>query len=77
MIEVDGIILILTCHKYQDTRLKKFKLPKDDYGNWKVIYVIGDLFLDSDYKLEGNLLTIKCDHLHPIEKKNNIIIIFL
>ena len=70
MIKVDGIILILTCHKYLDTRLKEFKLPKDNYGNWKVIYVIGDLFIDSDYKLEGNLMTIKCEdsYFHLLKK---------
>ena len=69
-IKIDGVILILTCHKYLDTRLKKFKLPKDNYGNWKVIYVIGDLFIDSDYKLEGNLMTIKCEdsYFHLLKK---------
>ena len=51
MIEVDGIILVLSCHKHLNTRLKHFRLPKDDYGKWKVIYVIGDIFLESEYKL--------------------------
>ena len=50
MIAVNGIILILSCQKHLDTRIKHFKLPKNDYGGWKVIYVIGDLFLDCDYK---------------------------
>ena len=70
MIKVDGIILVLSCHKHRDTRLVQYKLPKDDYGNWKVIYVIGDLFLESDYKLEGNLMTIKCEdsYLHLLKK---------
>ena len=68
--EVDGIILILSCHKHLDTRLKYFRLPKDNYGNWKVIYVIGDLFLDCDYKLEGNFMTIKCEdsYIHLLKK---------
>ena len=70
MIKVDGIILILTCHKYIDTRFKKFKLPKDNYKDWKVIYVIDDLFLDCDYKLEGNLMTVKCEdsYFHLLKK---------
>lgn len=70
MIEVDGIILVLSCHKHLNTRLKHFRLPKDDYGNWKVIYVIGDLFLDSDYKLDGNFMTIKCEdsYIHLLKK---------
>ena len=69
MIKVDGIILVTSCQKFLNTRLKEFNL-KDDYGNWKVIYVIGDLFLESNYKLEGNLLTIKCEdsYLHLFKK---------
>jgi hypothetical protein len=69
MIKVDGIILVTSCQKFLNTRLKEFNL-KDNYGNWKVIYVIGDLFLYSDYKLEGNLLTIKCEdsYLHLFKK---------
>ena len=69
MIKVDGIILVTSCQKFLNTRLKEFNL-KDDYGNWKVIYVIGDLFLESDYKLEGNLMTIKCEdsYLHLLKK---------
>lgn len=70
MIKVDGIILVLSCHKHRNTRLVQYRLPKDDYGNWKVIYVIGDLFLDSNYKVEGNLMTIKCEdsYLHLLKK---------
>ena len=69
MIKVDGIILVTSCQKFLNTRLKEFNL-KDDYGNWKVIYVIGDLFLESDYKLEGNMLTIKCEdsYLYNLKK---------
>jgi hypothetical protein len=70
MIDVDGIILVISCHKHLDTRLKHLRLPKDNYGNWKVIYVIGDLFLDSDYKLEDNFMTIKCEdsYFHLLKK---------
>jgi hypothetical protein len=70
MIAVDGIILVISCQKHLNTRLKELRLPKDDYGKWKVIYVIGDFFLDCDYKLEGNLLTIKCEdsYLHLLKK---------
>ena len=69
-IKVDGIILVLSCNKYLNTRLKRFKLPKDAYGNWKVIYVIGNLFLDADYKIDGNLMTIKCEdsYIHLLKK---------
>ena len=70
MIAVDGIILVISCQKYLHTRLKEINL-KENYGNWKVIKVIGDLFLDCDYKLEGNLLTIKCEdsYFHIMKKE--------
>ena len=69
MIAVDGIILVISCQKHLLTRLKEINL-KENYGNWKVIKVIGDLFLDCNYKLEGNLMTIKCEdsYLHLFKK---------
>ena len=70
MISVDGIILVISCQKHLQTRLKEINL-KENYGNWKVINVIGDLFLDCDYKLEGNLMTIKCEdsYIHLLKKE--------
>ena len=70
MIAVNGIILVLSCQKHLNTRLKLFHLPKDEYVGWKVIYVIGDLFLDCDYKQEGNFLIIKCEdsYIHLLKK---------
>ena len=70
MIEVEGIILVLSCQKHQNTRLKKFVL-KNEYNNWKVIYVIGDLFLDEEYKLvNDNYLYIRCEdsYIHLLKK---------
>jgi len=69
MIAVDGIILVISCQKFLHTRLKEINL-KENYENWKVINVIGDLFLDCDYKIEGNLMTIKCEdsYLHLMKK---------
>ena len=69
MIAVDGIILVISCQKHLTTRLREINL-KENYENWKVIKVIGDLFLDCDYKLEGNLMTIKCEdsYLHILKK---------
>ena len=46
---VDGIILVLSCQKHKNTRLKEFSLSKTSYNNWEVIYVIGDLFLKENY----------------------------
>jgi len=52
MIQIDGIILVLS---------NKNKFPKEYYCNWKVIYVTGNLLLENNYQLEGNILSIKCD----------------
>lgn len=67
---IEGIILILSCQKHKDTRLKEFRLKNNEYDNWKVIYIIGDLFLESDYNLDGNLMTIKCEdsYIHLLKK---------
>ena len=70
MIEVDGIILVLSCQKHMNTRLKQCRVPQNDYGKWKVIYVIGDLFLESNYAINGNCMTIKCEdsYIHLLKK---------
>jgi hypothetical protein len=68
--KVNGIILILSCQKYKNTRLKDFSLRKKKYNNWKVIYVIGDLFMEKNYILDGNFLYVKCEdsYLHLLKK---------
>ena len=67
---VDGVILVLSCQKYKNTRLKEFSLSKTSYNNWEVIYVIGDLFLKTNYILEGNILYLRCEdsYLHLLKK---------
>jgi hypothetical protein len=42
--EVNGIILILSCQKHKDTRLKEINLKNTSYANWEVVHVIGDFF---------------------------------
>ena len=61
MIEVDGIILILSCEKHRYTRLEQYGLNEKQINNWKVIKVIGDLFLDKPYKFENNFLFLICE----------------
>ena len=67
---VNGIILVLSCQKHKDTRLKEFRLKSNEYDGWKVIYVIGDLFLNVNYKLDDNIMTIKCEdsYIHLLKK---------
>ena len=68
--KVNGIILVLSCQKHVNTRLKQCKLSHDNYGEWKVIYVIGDLFLEKDYIMNDNIMTIKCEdsYIHLLKK---------
>lgn len=68
--EVEGIILVISCQKHKETRLKEFKLPKDEYNGWKVIYVLADLTLDCPYKFRENFLTIRCEdsYIHLLKK---------
>ena len=66
---IDGIILIVTCDKYKENR-KKFRLKKDKYLNWQVIYLYGNINLENDYELKDNILTVKCEdtYLHLFKK---------
>jgi hypothetical protein len=68
--EVDGIILILSCQKHKDTRLKETRLPYNNYNNWEVVYVIGDFLLVESYKLKDDILYIRCEdsYIHLLKK---------
>jgi len=67
---VEGIILILSCQKHLNTRIPKFGLKNKQYNNWKVIYVIGDIFLNKNYELQNNFLYVKCEdsYIHLLKK---------
>lgn len=67
--ELDGIILVISCQKYKNTRLKKYG-PKRQIDGWEVINVIGDLFIDKPYIFSDGLLTIKCEdsYAHLLKK---------
>jgi hypothetical protein len=75
--EVNGVILILSCQKHKDTRLKDINLKNTSYENWEVVHVIGDFFLDANYKYENNenthgknYLYLRCEdsYLHLLKK---------
>ena len=42
--DVEGIILVLSCQKHRYTRLINLNLNKHSYNNWKVIKVMGNDF---------------------------------
>lgn len=75
--EVNGVILILSCQKHKDTRLKEINLKNNSYNNWEVVYVIGDFFLNANYKYVNdettngrNYLYLRCEdsYLHLLKK---------
>jgi len=70
MKQVKGIILIISCQKYKETRLKEYKLKNTNYDGWEVIYVIGDLFLNEKYILNDNILYINTEdsYIHLLKK---------
>ena len=74
--KVKGIILVVSCQKYLNNRVKDFKMKQLDYDGWKVVTVIGDVNLEKEYtyihnkELNINLLTIQCEdtYLHLLKK---------
>jgi hypothetical protein len=69
--EIPGIILIISCNKHKETRLKEFSLSKKEYNDWKVFTIIGNPELTTSYEIhEPNLITIQCEdsYLHVMKK---------
>jgi hypothetical protein len=68
--KVKGIIIILSCQRYKYSRLNEFKLKKNNYDGYKVIYVLGDNRINEEYILEDDILTINCEdsYIHLLKK---------
>ena len=68
--DVEGIILVLSCQKHRYTRLINLNLNKHSYNNWKVIKVIGKPFMKKEYELVDDILFIRCEdsYLHLLKK---------
>jgi hypothetical protein len=66
---IKGAILIYSCHKHKDTRLKEFKLPQDEYDGWKIFYILGNPQINKDFIL-GNTILLKCEdsYIHVAKK---------
>ena len=73
LIEIPGVILIISCNKHKETRLKEFILSKQEYNGWKVFIIIGNPELETLYEInenEPNRITIKCEdsYVHVMKK---------
>ena len=67
---IPGVILIISCNKHKETRLKDFILSKKEYIGWKVYIVLGDPNLQTNYLINSNIMTIKCgdSYIHIMKK---------
>lgn len=67
---VPGVMLVTSCHKYINSRLKKYGLNKHAFHNWKIHIVMGDPNLKSEYELRENVIILKCEdsYIHLIKK---------
>lgn len=67
-----GIILVLSCQKYLNTRVEK-NFSNFSINDWGLVIVCGDPFIDQSYifNKETRLLTIKCEdsYLHTCKKR--------
>ena len=62
MKKIEGVILILSCQKHLNTRLKQFKLPKNNYENWEEKVFVRfntNQSIDSSWKVLFNLCDVK------------------
>ena len=77
---INGVILIISCHKHKETRLKEFGLLNEDKLNkigWKVHRILGNPLQNEEYCFENgsdinsakNIL-IKCEdsYIHILKK---------
>jgi len=67
---IPGAILIFSCHKHKETRLKQFTLSKTEYHGWKVFIILGNPNLKDEYIINDNIITIKCEdsYIHILKK---------
>lgn len=67
---IKGAILIFSCHKHMNTRLKEFGLKKQEYAGWKVFTFIGDPRIAEPYQRNGNMFVLKCEdsYIHILKK---------
>lgn len=65
-----GAILIYSCQKYKESRIRDLYHLQSEYAGWKVFFIVGDPTIQVDYILDGNILTLRCEdsYLHLLKK---------
>ena len=59
--KIKGAIIIYSCHKHKETRLKEFGLKEQEYVGWKVFYMLGNPNIKNDHLVIGNTVLLKCE----------------
>src|SRR5210317_1001830 len=74
--KLKGVILILSCEKYINTRVKENFFDKninDWYNDWKFITLKGNLNIENNYEYdtENLILTVKSEdsYMHLLKKR--------
>ena len=74
--DLKGVILVLSCEKYINTRVKKnfFDLNVNSWTtDWKYVILKGDKDLECNYKFDSEkfILTVKCEdsYIHLLKKR--------
>jgi hypothetical protein len=67
---IPGAIIIYSCNKHKETRLKKYFLKEQTYKYWKVFIIIGNPLITSEYEINDNIITLKCEdsYIHLTKK---------
>lgn len=67
---ITGAIIIYSCQKHKNTRLKEFRFPESNVYGWNVFIVLGNPDLEKEYEIEGNEITIRCEdgYIHLMKK---------
>lgn len=67
---MSGVILIYSCQKYKDSRIRELEHLRESYAGWKVFFIVGDPTIETEYILDGRLLTLRCEdsYLHLLKK---------
>lgn len=67
---MSGAILIYSCQKYKHSRIQDLAYLQPEYEGWRVLFFVGDPFLTDEYRVDGNVVTLRCEdsYLHLLKK---------
>lgn len=68
--KIKGLIIVYSCNKHKNTRLKINKLKYSNYNGYKLFYIIGNPKIKDEYVLLKNFMIVKCEdsYIHLLKK---------